>query len=56
MGEISDKVKGKIKQAAGAVAGNKKLELEGKVDQARGAVKGAVKDVKRAVKVAAKKK
>jgi uncharacterized protein YjbJ (UPF0337 family) len=55
MGEIIDTVKGKIKQAAGALAGDKKLEREGKVDQAKGQAKGAVEDVKHAVKVAAKK-
>jgi uncharacterized protein YjbJ (UPF0337 family) len=52
MGEIIDKAKGKIKQAAGAVAGDKKLEQEGKVDETKGKVKGAVEDVKHAVKVA----
>ena len=55
MGEIIDKVKGKIKQAAGAVAGDKKLEREGKVDEVKGAVKGAVEDVKHAIKQAVKK-
>jgi uncharacterized protein YjbJ (UPF0337 family) len=54
MGEIIDKVKGKIKQAAGSVSGDKKLEREGKVDQAKGKVKGVVEDVKHAVKDAAK--
>jgi uncharacterized protein YjbJ (UPF0337 family) len=55
MGEIIDKVKGKIKQAAGTVLGDKKLVHEGKVDEAAGKVKGAVEDVKHAVKDAAKK-
>ncbi len=55
MGEIIDKVKGKIKQAAGSVSGDKKLEREGKVDQAKGKVKGAVEDVKHAVKDASKR-
>jgi uncharacterized protein YjbJ (UPF0337 family) len=55
MGEIIDKAKGKIKQAAGAVTGDKKLENEGKWDEAKGNVKGAVEDVKHAVKEAAKK-
>jgi uncharacterized protein YjbJ (UPF0337 family) len=54
MGEIIDKVKGKIKQAAGSLSGDKKLEREGKVDQAKGKVKGAAEDVKHAVKDAAK--
>ena len=55
MGEIIDKMKGKIKQAAGAMAGDKKLEREGKVDEAKGAVKGAVEEVKHAAKEAVKK-
>jgi uncharacterized protein YjbJ (UPF0337 family) len=50
MREVRDKTKGKIKQAAGALAGDKKLEQEGKVDSAKGKVKGAVEDVKQAVK------
>jgi len=54
MGELISKVKGKIKQAAGKVSGNKQLEREGKVDEAKGKVKGAVEDVKHAVKKAAR--
>jgi uncharacterized protein YjbJ (UPF0337 family) len=49
VGEYSDKAKGRIKQAAGALTGNKKLEHEGEVDELEGKAKGAVKDVKRAV-------
>jgi uncharacterized protein YjbJ (UPF0337 family) len=55
MGEIIDKVKGKIKQTAGAFAGDKKLERKGDVDIAKGQVKGAVENVKHAVKDAARK-
>jgi uncharacterized protein YjbJ (UPF0337 family) len=55
MGEIIDKVKGKIKQAAGNVSGDKKLEREGKVDEAKGKVKGAVEDLKHAAKSAVRK-
>ena len=55
MGEIIDKVKGKIKQTAGKLSGDKKLEREGKVDEVKGAVKGAVEDVKHAVKDAVNK-
>ena len=50
MGEINDRVKGKLKQAAGALTGDKKLEREGRVDEAKGKVKGAARDVKQAVK------
>ena len=55
MGEIIDKVKGKIEQAAGVLGGDKKLEQQGKLDEAKGKVKGAVENVKHAVKEAAKK-
>ncbi len=56
MGELIDKVKGNIKEAAGVIAGDKDLENEGKVDQAKGAVKGAFEEAKHAVKEAVKKK
>jgi uncharacterized protein YjbJ (UPF0337 family) len=55
MGEIIDKVKGKVEQAAAAVTGDKKLERQGKADVAKGNVKGAVEEVKHAVKEAVKK-
>ena len=55
MGEISDKVKGNIKEAAGALTGDMNLEREGKMVEAKGKVKGAVEDVKHAVKDAVKK-
>jgi uncharacterized protein YjbJ (UPF0337 family) len=54
MGEVVDKTKGKIKQAAGVLSGDKKLEREGKVDRARGQIEGAVDDVKHAVEEAVK--
>ncbi|HLK41507.1 MAG TPA: CsbD family protein [Polyangiaceae bacterium] len=54
MGELIDKVKGKIKQVAGAASGDKKLEREGKLDAAKGNVKGAVEEAKHAVKEAVK--
>ena len=54
MGEIIDKVKGKIKQAAGAATGDKKLEDEGKLDEAKGKIKGVVEDVKHVIKEAVK--
>lgn len=55
MGEITDTVKGKIKRAAGALTGNKKLERDGRVDEVKGKLKGAAEDVKHAVKQAVKK-
>lgn len=42
MGGKSDEVKGRIKEAAGALTGNDKLREEGKTDQAAGKVKQAV--------------
>lgn len=50
MGEIIDKAKGKIKQAAGDLTGDEKLKTEGKVDELKGKVKGAVEDIKHAIK------
>jgi uncharacterized protein YjbJ (UPF0337 family) len=55
MGEIIDIVKGKIKQAAGSLSGDEKLEREGKVDEAKGKVKGAVEDIKHTARDAVKK-
>jgi uncharacterized protein YjbJ (UPF0337 family) len=50
MGELIDKAKGKVKQAAGALSGDKQVKREGEVDEGKGKVKGAVEDVKHAVK------
>ena len=36
-----DKAKGRAKEAAGAVTGNKRLKNEGRADQAKGSVKNA---------------
>lgn len=47
---ILDKAKGTIKEVAGKVTGDAKLEAEGKADKAGGAVKNAVGGVKDAVK------
>jgi uncharacterized protein YjbJ (UPF0337 family) len=41
----TDVVKGRIKEAAGALTGNEKLRAEGQTDQAVGEVKEAVKKV-----------
>jgi uncharacterized protein YjbJ (UPF0337 family) len=50
MGELIDKAKGKIKQAAGALSGDKSLKHEGEIDETKGDVKGAVEGAKQAVK------
>jgi len=50
----ADKVKGRVKEAAGAITDDDRLRTEGKVDQAAGKVKDAankvVDSVKRAVR------
>lgn len=51
----SDIVKGRIKEAAGALVGNEKLREEGKTDQAVGEAKEAVHKVADKVKKAVKK-
>ena len=42
----SDETKGRVKEAVGVLTGDKKLQREGKADQAAGKVKKAVKKVK----------
>jgi uncharacterized protein YjbJ (UPF0337 family) len=46
----ADKVKGSIKNVAGKVTGDKKLESEGKLDKAKGSARNIAGDVKDAVK------
>lgn len=46
----ADKAKGSIKEAAGKVTGDSKLQAEGKADKAGGAVKNAVGGVADALK------
>jgi uncharacterized protein YjbJ (UPF0337 family) len=41
----SDEVKGRVKEAAGAITDNDKLRREGKVDQAKGKFKQTVDKV-----------
>jgi uncharacterized protein YjbJ (UPF0337 family) len=48
----ADKAKGTIKDAAGKVAGDKKLQTEGKLDKAKGAAHNAAGDVKDAIRKA----
>jgi uncharacterized protein YjbJ (UPF0337 family) len=47
-----DIVVGKTKEVVGPVAGSKKLEIEGKIDQAKGAIHNAIGDAKDAGKKA----
>ena len=51
----TDVVKGRIKEAAGALTGNDKLRAEGKTDQAVGKTKQAVQKTADMVKKAVKK-
>ncbi len=46
----ADKVKGSIKDTAGKMTGDKKLETEGKADKAKGSGHKIVGDIKDAVK------
>jgi uncharacterized protein YjbJ (UPF0337 family) len=55
MGGKTDVVKGRIKEAVGALTGNDELRDEGKVDQAVGKTKQAVQKVADTVKKAVKK-
>jgi uncharacterized protein YjbJ (UPF0337 family) len=55
MGGKTDVVKGRIKEAAGALTGNDKLREEGKTDQAVGKAKQAVQKAADTVKKAVKK-
>jgi len=49
-----DKAKGAIKDTAGKLTGDKKLEAEGKVDKAKGDLHNVAGDVKDAVRDASK--
>ena len=51
----TDVVKGRIKEAAGALTGNDKLRAKGKTDQAVGKTKPAVQKAADTVKKAVKK-
>jgi len=52
MGGKSDEIKGRVKEAAGALANDDKLRKEGKKDQAVGKVKQAVQKAADKVKKA----
>ncbi|MFD3663009.1 CsbD family protein [Streptomyces sp. NPDC058659] len=49
-GKGMEKAKGKLKEAAGKVTGNKRLEAEGKADQTKGRVREAVEAVRERAK------
>jgi uncharacterized protein YjbJ (UPF0337 family) len=57
MSGTTDKIKGRVKEAVGALTNDKNLKHEGKVDQTSGAIKGGVEKVVDKVKdVASRKK
>jgi uncharacterized protein YjbJ (UPF0337 family) len=49
---VADKAKGAIKDTAGKMTGDKKLETEGKMDKAKGDLHNAAGDVKDAFRKA----
>jgi uncharacterized protein YjbJ (UPF0337 family) len=51
----ADKVKGAIKDTAGKMMGDKKLESEGKFDKAKGTAHNIAGDIKDAARDAAKR-
>ena len=55
MGGKTDVVKGRIKEAAGALTGNDKLRAEGRTDQVVGKTKQAAQKAADTVKKAVKK-
>ncbi|AVH95595.1 hypothetical protein GCM10010497_03450 [Streptomyces cinereoruber] len=46
MSSATDKLKGKIKEIAGKAVGDRRLETEGKTDQARAKTQEAVEEVR----------
>ena len=46
----ADKTKGKIKEAAGKLTGDSKLQAEGKADKTSGTIKNAVGGIKDALR------
>ena len=50
----ADKAKGTVKEAAGKLTGDKKMQAEGKLDKAKGDARRVVGDVKDAVREARK--
>ena len=56
MGEgATDKIKGRVKEAAGAVTGDDKLKREGKIDRGAGTVKDKVSETADKVKDAVRR-
>jgi uncharacterized protein YjbJ (UPF0337 family) len=45
MSGTTDKIKGRVKEAAGVLTNDKRLKNEGRVDQASGAIKDGIEKV-----------
>lgn len=56
MGEIIDKVKGKVKQAEGDLTGDGLRKAEGKLDELKGKVKGKFEELKHDIKEGARER
>jgi uncharacterized protein YjbJ (UPF0337 family) len=56
MSGTTDKIKGRVKEAVGALTNDKRLKKEGKLDQASGAVKDGIEKVVDKVKGGASRK
>ena len=52
MGELIDKLKGKLKRIEGELTGDRARQAEGAVDELKGDLKGAFEEAKHAVKKA----
>ena len=50
MGELIDKVKGKIKQAEGGLTGDRQTQVEGVIDEKKGQMKEGFERVKQAIR------
>ncbi|QGZ52652.1 CsbD family protein [Streptomyces sp. QHH-9511] len=46
MSGVTDKFKGRIKETTGKITGDRRLESEGRTDQARAKAREAVRDVR----------
>jgi uncharacterized protein YjbJ (UPF0337 family) len=55
MGGKTDEVKGRVKEAAGALTGNDKLRAEGRTDQAIGKARQSIQKTADTLKKAVKK-
>lgn len=52
MGELIDKLKGKLKRIEGELTGDRAKQAEGAIDELKGDIKGAFEEAKHAAKKA----